>query len=208
VTGPTGSTGPTGAGGTGPTGPTGTPGSATNTGATGPTGTPNPTLGQIILTAPGGWASQTNGANAINQVEAPTNHVNYIVADFLQSVQAFIEWQLALPADYNGGTLTAVFYWLSPTASTNSVVWGLQGRAFANGNAIDAAYGTAQEVTQANGGNAVVNISTATAAITLAGTTPAAGQHAQFRAYRLGSGSDNLAATARLLEIRVSYTRQ
>lgn len=160
----------------------------------------------MIATAAAVWQSITSGASAISQIETTTNKVNTFVADFLQSVQSYVEFDLPLPADYNGGTVTAVIYWMANSASTNSVVWGLQGRAYADGNALDQAFGTAQEVTDANNGTNDVNISAATAAITLAGA-PAAGQHAQFRLYRLGSGSDNLAATARFLEVRITYTR-
>lgn len=83
-------------------------------------------------------------------------------------------------------------------------MWGLQARAFADGDAIDQAYGTAQEVTDANHPTNDVNISAASAGITPAGT-PVAGQWVQFRAYRLGSGADDLAATARLAMIRVTW---
>jgi hypothetical protein len=112
-----------------------------------------------------------------------------------------------MPSDYNGGTITAIFYWLAPSASTNSVVWGLAARAFNDSDPIDQAFGTAQEVTDANNALDDVNISGATTAITIAGS-PAAGSYVQFRAYRNpANGSDTLAATAELLAIRVSYTR-
>ena len=125
---------------------------------------------------------------------------------FLQGVQSFIEWDYPMPGDWDGGTVTAVFYWMSASGLTGSVVWGLQGRAYANGDPIDAAFGPPQEVTQANAGNEDVNQSGATPAITVAGS-PAAGRHVQWRAYRLGSGADDLAATAQFLEARVSFGR-
>ncbi len=162
--------------------------------------------GQIILTAAGGWPSTTNGCTAAAQVETATNDVNYYNLAFVQSLQKFAEWDLAMPSDYNGGTITAVFYWLTSSSSTNSVVWGCAGRCFADNEAIDQAFGTAVEVTDANNAASVVNISAATGAITLGGT-PAASEHVQLRVHRLGSGSDNLAATANLLEVRITYTR-
>ncbi len=205
--GPSGATGPTG--GTGAPGPTGATGPTGGTGAAGPTGATGPggTVGTIILTAAGGWASTTNGATPAAQVETATNKVNYFQIAFAQSVQSFAEWALPMPLDYNGGTITAKFYWLANSTNTNSVVWGLQAIADPNGQAIDTAYGTAQEVTQANTATAnQVHQSNATAAITIGGT-PAAGTYTQFRAYRLGSGSDNLAATANLLAVEISYTK-
>jgi hypothetical protein len=164
-------------------------------------------VAELCLTASGSWTSLTNGASAIAQLETPTAKVNYFVVQFLQAVQSFVEWDVAMPADWNGGTFTATFYWLAASASTNAVVWGLQGRAYADGDAIDQAFGAAAEVTDANNGNNLVNISAASAAVTLAGASLAGGQHVQFRAYRLGSGADNLAATANLLEVRLTYLR-
>ena len=112
-----------------------------------------------------------------------------------------------MPSDYNGGTITAVFYWVAGDASTNSVEWGLAARAFADGDALDQAFGTPQEVTDANQANDDVNISAATPAITIGGT-PAASNYVQFRAYRNpADANDTLAATAELLAIRITYTR-
>jgi hypothetical protein len=113
-----------------------------------------------------------------------------------------------MPSDYNGGTITAVFYWAAPVATADSVVWGIQARAYNDSDALDAAFGTAQTVTDANN-SAIddVNISAATSAITIAGT-PSAGSYIQFRVYRDGAaGGDTLAATAELLSVRITYTR-
>lgn len=132
--------------------------------------------------------------------------MNYYSALFPQAAQSFIEWEMPLPHDYNGGTVTAKFYWLTTSASTNSVVWGLQAVSFPDNTAINTAFGTAQEVTDANNAANTVNQSASTAAITIAGT-PAADVYCQFRAYRKGSGSDNLGANALLLCVQVQYTR-
>jgi hypothetical protein len=163
--------------------------------------------GQIILTAGGGWPSVTSGSNIPVITETTTNRVNFYYIGFPDTIQTFANWSMPMPSDYNGGTITAVFYWVAGNASTNSVRWGLQARAFADGNLIDQAFGTAQEVTDANQANDSVNISAATPAITIGGT-PAASNFVQFRAYRNpGDAADTLAATAELLSIRITYTR-
>jgi hypothetical protein len=163
--------------------------------------------GQIVLTAGGGWPSITSGSNAPILAETATNRVNFYYLGFPDTIQTFANWSMPMPSDYNGGTITAVFYWVAGNASTNSVRWGLQARAFADSNLIDQAFGTAQEVTDANQANDSVNISAATPAITIGGT-PAAGNFVQFRAYRNpADAADNLAATAELLSIRITYTR-
>ena len=163
--------------------------------------------GQIVLTAGGGWPSITSGSNAPILTETTTNRVNFYYLGFPDTIQTFANWSMPMPSDYNGGIITAVFYWVAGTASTNSVRWGLQARAFADSNLIDQAFGTAQEVTDANQANDSVNISAATPAITIGGT-PAAGNFVQFRAYRNPpDAADNLAAPAELLSIRITYTR-
>jgi hypothetical protein len=94
------------------------------------------------------------------------------------------------------------------SVSTNSVVWACDGRSYGDAETLDQAFGSEQTVTDAGSGTAnQVLRSAATSAITLAGS-PAAGELVQFRAKRKsGDGSDDLAATARLLGVMIGYTR-
>ena len=141
------------------------------------------------------------------QVEYGTNDVDLYLADFDPDTDEFMQWTVVMPADYDAGTVTGQFYWLANTTSTNSAVWGLQGRSYADADAIDQAWGVAQTVTDANNGQNQLNISGLTGAITLAGG-PAASELVQFRAYRdADNGSDNLTSDARLIGIRVTFTR-
>jgi len=140
-------------------------------------------------------------------VEFGTNDVDLYLADFDAATDEFMQWTVVMPSDYDGGTVTAVFYWAANSASTEDVVWGLQGRSYGDSDAIDQAWGNAQTVQDANNAANDVNISAATAAITLAGT-PAASEVVQFRAYRDADAvADDLAADARLIAIRVTFTR-
>jgi hypothetical protein len=161
-----------------------------------------------MLTAAGGWPSLTNGCQPPQSAQTTTNQVNFYYLGFVDGATTlYANWALPMPSDYNGGTITAKFYWAAPSVSTNSVVWGLQARAYADSQLLDQAYGTAQEVTDANQANDDVNISAATAAITIGGT-PAAGNFVQFRAYRNpAAAGDTLAATAELLSIHITYTK-
>jgi hypothetical protein len=184
---------------------TGTSGTSGLQGTSGTSGV-TPT-GQIVLSAAGGWPSITAGSASPIQTQTGTNTINYYYAAFVDGSTTSLNWALAMPSDYNGGTVTATFYWLAATVSTNSVVWGMNGRSFGDNEAIDQALGTVQTVTDANNGSNVVNISAATAAITLAGT-PAAGEYVQFEAERQGgAGGDTLAVDANLLQVRITYTR-
>ena len=129
------------------------------------------------------------------------------LADFDPDSDEFMQWTVVMPSDYDGGTVTGVFYWLADNAAADDVVWGLQGRSYADSDAIDQAWGGAQTVTDTNNAQNDLNISAATPAITLGGG-PAASELVQFRAYRDGdNGSDDLNADARLIAIRVTFTR-
>jgi len=152
--------------------------------------------------------SITNGA-AIADAEMTTNKNNYTFMDFSDSGgKLYAEFDFILPSDYNASTITYKVHWTANSTSTNSAVFGLQLVAIADDGTLDVAWGTAQEVTDANKSTAYdLNISPASSALTIAGT-PAAGERVSCRFYRdSGNGSDTLAATARVLGIVISYTR-
>lgn len=156
-----GATGATGTGTQGSTGATGTAGSqgatgatgAGTQGATGATGTqgatgPRPT-GIIVLTAAGMVPATTTGA-AQNKNVATTNVQNYYTLDFDTTTQEFAHATIAMPSDWNGGTITAQFWWTATGTSTNSVVWALEGRSYGDSETIDQAYGGAQQIADAH----------------------------------------------------------
>jgi hypothetical protein len=146
--------------------------------------------------SPGQYETSTN-KNVFNTMDYPDTG-SYIVAVA----------NIVMPADYDGGTVTAIIHWIANSTSTNSVVWGLTARCFTDNETLDSAMGSAAEVTDANKSTAhLLNITGATSACTIAGT-PAAGELCQFHLYRnSGNGSDTLAATARMLKVVITYTR-
>jgi hypothetical protein len=164
--------------------------------------------GQIFLTAAGMWPSTTSGCAGNVLVESASNKQNVYLLDFADGSTQYAEGFLAMPSDWDGGTLTATFYWLADDATADAVVWDCQARAYGDGDAIDQAWGTAQTVTDANASTASeLRISSATAAITVGGT-PAASKLVLFRVGRLGADvSDTLTVDARLLGVMVAYTR-
>jgi hypothetical protein len=163
-----------------------------------------PAAGTIVLSA-GGWPSITNGCTGPTQEELTTNKINLLTLDFASATQSYAEYTVFMPTTYTGGTITARFVWTSNSTSTNSVVWGIAARAYGDNVTLDQAFGTAIEVTDTNTSTAnQVHISSSTTAVTLAGS-PAANQMVQFRVYRLGSGADNLAATANLIMTIITF---
>lgn len=157
----------------------------------------------LFLSSAGGFPQTTTGA-ALSKYESATNKQSYYTLDFDQTTDEYAQWNFAMPANWNGGTVTATFYWTA-SGGSGDVVWALQGRAYANDDAIDQAWGTAQTTTDTLTATSDLDISPATGAITLAGS-PAAGQWVAFRVYRDASaGGDTLNADALLIGIQVTY---
>lgn len=152
------------------------------------------------------WPSGTTGAAAPAKTEQSTNKQNFYTIDFDTTTQEYAEATVAMPSDYDGGTVTAVFYWTATGTSTNNVQWALQGRSYGDLETLDQAWGTAQTVSDAHSSTALqLQITSATSAITLAGT-PAASELVQFRVYR-DVANDNLAVDAMLIGVMITFSR-
>jgi len=161
--------------------------------------------GRVYLTAAGGWPSTTGGCGEAELVEYGTNDVDMYVLPFDKDVDEFAQWT-AILAGWDGGTITAQFYWTcTGGAAAQTVDWAIQGVSYGDDEAIDQAWGAAQAVLDTWHADDDVHISAATAAVTLAGT-PAVGELVQFRVYRDVS-EDDLAVDVRLLMVAINYTR-
>lgn len=160
----------------------------------------------LILTAAGGKPTTTSGCAASTTVEAGTNDVDYTVLDFDATAQEFAFWNVQMPDNYDGSTVTARFIWTAAAGGAGStVVWGIAGRAFGNDDAIDQAFGTAVEVSDDWIANGDVHVTSATSAITLGGT-PAGGEFVVFRVYRdPADANDDLTGDARLMAVQIEY---
>jgi hypothetical protein len=148
--------------------------------------------------------AQTTTGAAVGLNESTTNDIMRSSLDFDASTIEYAQFQIAMPNSWNEGTVTMQFYW--EAANTGDVVWGGQGVCISNDDTMDAAFGTGVTVTDSVTATTDLMVSSATAAITLAGT-PAAGDLAVFRVYRnASSGSDTCAVDARLLGVKLNFT--
>lgn len=151
------------------------------------------------------WIPRTTTGCGIDSRELSTNKINTDELLFDPGTAEYAQVAVVMPSNWNAGTVTAKFHWTASTGS-GAVVWGLSGRAYADNNALDQATGTAQTVTDTLLTVNYEHITSATSAITLAGS-PAAGQLVIFQLYRdATNGSDTLSSDARFLGVEISYT--
>lgn len=162
---------------------------------------------QIILLA-GAMKPVASSPATPGEVEMATNLNNYVFMDFASSSDSAVSIAFPLPSDYNGGTITAKFYWTANSTATDSVVWWIAGACITENESLSIAYSGAQTVTDANKSAAYkLNISDSTGNITIAGT-PTAGELVTFFIARAWSDAgDNLAVSARLIAVVLTYTR-
>lgn len=162
--------------------------------------------GEIVALASGMNPTTTSGCAARTTVEYATNDVDLQLLDFDQTTDEYAHFTRWVPDDYDGGTLTFKVMWTAASGS-GDVVWGLQGRAYTNDDALDQSWGTAQTVTDTLITANDVHISPESSALTLAGS-PDGGYLLKFRIYRdADAGSDTLNADARLIGLKIYYTK-
>lgn len=149
----------------------------------------------------------TNGA-AAGSVETSTNKVMIKTLDFDASTIEYAQVAIRMPKSWNLGTVTFVPEWSHPSTTTNyKVSWGLQAVAISDGDALDAAFGTAQYSNDTGGATNTKYAGPESAAITVAGT-PAAEDLVIFQLLRKADDgtNDTLAVDARLHGITLYIT--
>jgi hypothetical protein len=157
----------------------------------------------VPVMASGMTARTTNGA-AAGTVETTTNKIMYASLDYDASTAEYAQFIFPMPKSWNEGTVTAQFIWTA--TNTGNVVWGIQGVAISDDDVYDAAFGTAQTVTDGVTATTDIMQSAFTSAVTIAGT-PANEDIVIFQVYRdATNGSDTCAVDARLIGIRLKIT--
>jgi hypothetical protein len=151
------------------------------------------------------WIPRTTTGAGIDSVETASNRQNFDQLLFDAGTDEFAQALVEMPSNYNGGTFTAKFLWTASSGS-GAVIWGIQGRAFADDDALDTAFGTAQTVSDTLIAANDMHISASTPATTIGGT-PSSATPIQFQIYRdADAGGDTLAVDARLLGVEITYS--
>lgn len=164
------------------------------------------TQGKQTIWVPAGamTARNTNGA-ASGSVESTTNKLMRVTRDFDAATQEYAQFCIAMPKSWNEGTVTFQALWTAASGS-GGVAFALQGVALSDLDNLDAAFGTAQVVTDTLGTAAYLHQTAESAAITIGGS-PAENDMVAFQIYReVANAADTLAVDALLLGVRLFYT--
>lgn len=158
----------------------------------------------IFIPASGFLPRVTNGAAAFSS-ELATNDVMIRGYDFDTSTVEAIQALVALPKQWNEGTVTFRAYWTAASGS-GGVAFSLKGRAASDDDAMDGTWGTGVAVTDTFITANDLHVTAESSAITIGGT-PAEGDMIWIEVAReVANGSDTLAVDARLLGIEFFIT--
>lgn len=154
----------------------------------------------------GAFLPRTTSGASWGAAETATARINRRTLDFDAATQEYAQTTLAMPKSWDRGAITFQVLWLS-TAASGAVVWGGQAVAVGDGDALDAAFGTAATITDAVTAANAVSVSGESGALTVAGS-PQTGDLTVFQLFRAAAdATDTLAVDALLLGVRIFYTK-
>lgn len=144
------------------------------------------------------------GGAAVATMTGSARQWNVLDFDQTTAEVAFFNW--SAPSSWDEGTVTFVPIWTASAGSAaEGVVWGLQGVAISNDDVISGSYSTTATSTDELIATGDLHRGPESSALTIEGT-PAANDLVLFRVLRSPtSGSDTLAADARLLGYELYY---
>jgi hypothetical protein len=145
----------------------------------------------------------TNGA-ATGSSESATNKIMRSTLDFDASTIEYAQTEIGMPKSWDEGNIAVKFVW--EATNTGDVVWGAQAVCISDDDVTDAAFGSAQTVTDSVTATTDTMHTSYTSAITPGGT-PAANDTMILQVYRNASaGADTLAVDAKLRGVWVRIT--
>ena len=164
-------------------------------------------LHSIFIPAAAMRPTKSNGCGSIADTETTSGRPDLTGLPFDDGSDEHAQFQVALPKQWNLGTVTYQVFWASTATDTDGVSWALQGCSVPDNSTIDLAYGTAIVVDDANQGAAEeLCVSAVSSAVTIAGT-PADDDMCFFRVFRdVSDGNDTAAEEAILIGIKLFIT--
>jgi len=146
----------------------------------------------------------TNGPS-VGVTETTTNKVMYRTLDFDTTTQESAQFLIPMPKGWDESTVTFQACWTAASGS-GGVAFNCAGLACSDDDALDAAFGTAQQVTDTLLAAGDVHWTAESSAITIAGS-PAENDLVLFRVQRVpADAADTLTVDAKLIAIRLFVT--
>lgn len=159
----------------------------------------------VFVPAAGMIARITAGAE-YSQGETGTNRVQMAGFLFDGTTQEHVQFYLGAPKGWNKGTVTARFMFAPTTTVSQATRWEIAGRAFGDGDDLEAAFGTAVGVDTSHTTANRVEVSATTGDMTIAGT-PVTDDLLVFQVSRApANAGDTYTADARLLGVWLDFT--
>lgn len=159
---------------------------------------------QTIWIPAGSWTARTTNGAASGLTETTSNKVMLRTFDFDSTTAEYVQAMIGMPKSWNEGTVTYQVVWTAASGS-GTVAWYLQAVATSEGDALDAAFGTAIEVDDALTAAEKNHTTDESAAVTVAGT-PQAKDLVCLQLYRDPTdAADNFNADAKLIGCWVYY---
>jgi hypothetical protein len=126
---------------------------------------------------------------------------------FDATTEEAVGFWVTLPPGWQVGTaVKAKLHWTAPAGGAGGVTWGLAGRSFADGEALDAALPANVVVVDAWGANGFVHVSPLSGTITITGAT--AGEPVYFQVARVvADAGDTMPGDAWLLGVQLEFGR-
>jgi len=149
----------------------------------------------------------TNGCAALTDVETTSGRPDMPVLDFSSTVAEFAQFSVAMPKNWDAGTVSFQGFWTVASTSglTSGVAIGLQGLAVGDDDTIDAAYGGAALVTDTAISIEDMHVTSESTDITIAGT-PSTDDLSFFRVQRASSDAgDTMTPDMRLIGVKLFY---
>ncbi len=159
------------------------------------------------IPAPSMRPRTSNGAIA-GTIETTTNKVMLDYLAFNKDAVNYAQFSVPMPKGWDEGTFTFVVEWLHASSDSNfGTSWSMRARAFSDGDALDAAWGTAVQVNDVGGTALTKYSSVESAAVTIAGS-PASEDLVIFEVARVATDgtNDTLGQDGLLLAVRLNFT--
>mgnify|MGYP001596213479 CR=1 FL=1 len=156
------------------------------------------------------YTETTNGADPVIQTELG-NEPELKTIQFDAAADKFAQFSITMPKSWDESSgITYQPYWTNVAASpdTGNVIWSMQAVSFADGDSLNATFGTAVATTAKASSGTQYNlmVSAESGAVTPAGS-PAAGEITMFRIFRdADNAADTCTDAVQLLGIKLFFT--